>query len=44
MMANNFTKSLSVIKYKYFMRVIEIENKKKLLAFKQEDNFTSVFQ
>lgn len=32
-MANGFTKTLSIIKYEYFVEITEIEDKKKLLAF-----------
>lgn len=40
-----FLKALSVIKHKYFMEIIEIKDKKELLAFiKREDNFRDAFQ
>lgn len=42
---DNLTKFLLVIKHKYFMGIIRIENKKKLLIFiKQKDNFRDIFQ
>lgn len=33
MIANSLIKILSIVKYEYFMRMIEIKDKKKLLAF-----------
>lgn len=33
MMANSFIKALLVIKYKYFIEMIGIEDKKELLVF-----------
>lgn len=44
MVADGFTKALSVIKHKHFLGMIGIEDKKKLLAFiKQEDDFRDAF-
>lgn len=37
-MANSLTKALSVIKYKYFMKMIKIEDTKELLTFIQQKN------
>lgn len=45
MIANSFTKFLSVIKHKHFIEIIKIENKKKLLAsIKWEDDLKNAFQ
>lgn len=42
--ANSFTKTCSVIKYKYFMEMIGIEDKKKLLtSIIKENNFRDIF-
>lgn len=44
-MADDFTKSLSVIKHEHFVRMTGIEDKKELLAFiKREDNLKDAFQ
>lgn len=41
---NSLIKTLSVIKHKYFIGMIEIKDKRKLLAsIKQEDNFRDAF-
>lgn len=37
-MANSLIKPLSIIKYKYFVKIIGIENKKELLTFIKEEN------
>lgn len=43
-MANSLIKALIVIKYKYFIRMTEIKDKKELLAsIKQENNLKDVF-
>lgn len=45
MIINNFTKALLVLKYKHYMKMIKIENKKELLAFiKWKNNFKNIFQ
>lgn len=46
MMTDNFIKALSVIKHKYFLKMIKIEDtKKNLLAFiKQKNNLKDAFQ
>lgn len=44
-MNKNLTKALLCIKYKYFIKMTEIEDKKELLAFiKQENNFNNILQ
>lgn len=44
MMVNGLSKSLSVIKFIYFVRITGLKKKKELLAFiKQEDHFLDVF-
>lgn len=41
---NSFTKGLSVIEYKYFVEIIEIKDKKALLAFiKQKNDLRDAF-
>lgn len=45
MMANNLTKALSIIKHEYFVEMIKIKDKRKILAFiKQKNNFRDTFQ
>lgn len=45
MIINNFTKALSVSKYKHYMKMIKIENKNEILAFiKWENYFKNIFQ
>lgn len=44
MMADSLTKALLIIKYKHFMEMTKIENKKKLLAFiKRKNNLRDFF-
>lgn len=43
-MADNLIKTLPIIKYKQFVKMIKIEDKKELLAFiKQKDNLRNIF-
>ena len=45
MVANGFTKALSVIKHEHFMEMIEIEDKRELLAsIKRQDDLRDTFQ
>ena len=45
MMANDFTKTLSVIKHVHFVRIVGIKDNKELLAsIKREDDLRDAFQ